>query len=102
MKFINQIFAAYPTLSTMYIVVWVGYWFFCVFRLHRYIQLSGLNYASGLYAHMTAAQQRVEYNKHKLKGWLKGTLVISIMAAVWPIPIGILLMKPIKTHRNRD
>lgn len=85
MQKLNQIFAAHPTLSTIYIVVGVGFWFFCMFRLHRYIQLTGLDYSSGLYQSMTAKQQRIEWNKYKLKTWLAGIILMSIFSIVWPI-----------------
>lgn len=87
MQTLTQILAAHPILSSIYIVCGVFFWSFCMFRLHQYIQYGGLDYSSGLYANMTAAQQRIEYNKYKLKTWFFGIIILTLFAIIWPIAI---------------
>lgn len=85
---IIPIYHNHPTLCTIYVVVVVISYLWFVILLGRYIKYSGLDYKSGLYAHMTAQQQRWEWRKKKISLWIGGVLIaLPLMAIFWPLSI---------------
>lgn len=88
MKYLENIYAAHPIITLIYLAGMIIFYCMFLYALADYIKYSGLDYKKGLYAHMTAQQQRWEWRKKKISLWIGGGLIaLPVMAILWPLTI---------------
>jgi len=97
MQYLEITYTAHPIITLIYLAGMILFYCMFIYALSDYIKYSGLNYKSGLYANMTAKQQRWEWRKKKAGLWIGGGLIaLPVMAIIWPITVVVAILKKIK------